>query len=312
MKRNLLETGLLVLAILVLSSFSIRENPQDPPRGKKKERHINLVKIDDDGNRMELDTIIVGDDVFVWNGDTIGGPQEMQWISKGEPERDSLFKRFDMNFDINDDGHGRVFVTRSGKGGKHMVHEFKMFEDSTFDIDENVFFGDGDETMVWFDRGRHDIAFAVPPVKEVPRPPHIRDIRIEKRNNANVIDLSDPEIISFKKKANKDGTEKITIVRKQVNEEMENEMFLFHGGPDDLMLSPERPPMPPAHVRVFKSDDGEMEFMDNIAKGDSAANGKKIKVIEEDGKVIRIKEINKDGKKNVEVDVQVEKEDENY
>ena len=96
MKRNLLETGLLVLAILVLSSFSIRENPQDPPRGKKKERHINLVKIDDDGNRMELDTIIVGDDVFVWNGDTIGGPQEMQWISKGEPERDSLFKRFDM------------------------------------------------------------------------------------------------------------------------------------------------------------------------------------------------------------------------
>jgi len=302
MKRNLFETGLLVLAILVLSSFSIRENPQDPPRGKKKERHINLVKIDDAGNRMELDTIIEGDDVFVWDGDTICGGQKKEWISRGEFQHDSLHKRFDMNFDINDDGHGRVFVMRSGKGGRPMPPIFNMEEDSTFDFDidfdENAFLGDGEDDMVWLDKDRHDMVFTIPPVKGVARPPHVRDIRIETRNNANVIDLSDPGIISFKKKTSKDGTEKITIVRKQVDEEMENEEILFRERSDEMMFGPQRPPMPPAHVRGFRSDDRKMEFIDG-EKLDSDIDGEKMKVIEKDGKVIRIREINKDGKKNV-------------
>ncbi len=39
-----------------------------------------------------------------------------------------------------------------------------------------------------------------------------------KKDRTNIIDLSDPGIISYKKKKNKDGTEKITIVRNHVDE----------------------------------------------------------------------------------------------
>ena len=70
MKRILSQTILPVLSFFILSSFSIRETPQDPPRGKKAEKHIKMVKVDDEGNKVELDTIIAGDEIFVWNGDT--------------------------------------------------------------------------------------------------------------------------------------------------------------------------------------------------------------------------------------------------
>jgi hypothetical protein len=227
MKRNLFETGVFILAILFLSSFSLRENPQDPPRGKKKERHINFVKIDDDRNRMELDTIIKGDGVFVWNGDTIGGADEMKWFSKDGFKHDSLHKRFNMNFDyeISDDGHGNVFVIKSGKGSKHRIHEFKLDGDSAFalNMDENVIFGGGDDAMFWVEKGNHNMVFGAQRVAGIPHPPHVRDIRVfGKPDKANVIDLSDPGIISFKKKTNKDGTEKITIVRKPIDKDTEN------------------------------------------------------------------------------------------
>ena len=65
MNRILSVSAMLACAFFIFSSFSIRENPQDPPRGKKKEKHIKIEKIDDQGNKTEIDTIIKGDDFFV-------------------------------------------------------------------------------------------------------------------------------------------------------------------------------------------------------------------------------------------------------
>ncbi|MBK6283087.1 MAG: hypothetical protein IPF54_10870 [Draconibacterium sp.] len=52
MKRIFSIILLSVFSGILLSSFSIRENPQDPPRGKKTEKHIKMVKIDDNGKKQ--------------------------------------------------------------------------------------------------------------------------------------------------------------------------------------------------------------------------------------------------------------------
>ena len=90
-------------AIFLLSSFSIRENPQDPPRGKKKEKHIKIEKIDDKGNKTEIDTIIKGDDFFVWNGDTIGNHKGFSWFSGDDFDLESLHEKLNFDFDFSND-----------------------------------------------------------------------------------------------------------------------------------------------------------------------------------------------------------------
>jgi hypothetical protein len=187
MKRILMIIFLSGSTFFLLSSlYLIGENPQDPPRDKKTEKHIKMVKVDDDGKKVELDTVITGDQIFVWQGDTIGGGNVMKWISKGDFKMDSIHQNFDMNFEykIDDDGEGNMIIMKSGKGGKHMIMA------------------------------------PVPP--GAPMPPHAPGMMMfRSQNNKNVIDLSDPGIISYDKKIQKDGTEKITIVRKQVREDDE-------------------------------------------------------------------------------------------
>ena len=184
MKRILSAVLLSGLAAFFLSSFYfIGESPQDPPRGKKTEKHIKMVKIDDSGKKMELDTVIHGDQVFVWQGDTIRGGKKFKWITRDDFKMDSIHQNFDMNFEykIEDDGEGNMMIMKSGKGGKHMIMA------------------------------------PVPP--GAPFPPHAPKVMMFRgQKNKNVIDLSDPGIISYDKKLRKDGTEKITIVRKQVPE----------------------------------------------------------------------------------------------
>ncbi len=106
MKRNLFATMIFMLSVFTLTSFSIRENPQEPPRGEKVKKHITLEKIDDKGNKTSLDTVIGNDDFFVWNGDTIGGKTDFKWLAKDGLKLDSLLKNIHMNFDydIKDDG----------------------------------------------------------------------------------------------------------------------------------------------------------------------------------------------------------------
>ncbi len=292
MKRILSITTIFVTAFIVLSAFSIRENPQDPPRGKKTEKHIKMVKVDDKGNKVKLDTVITGDQIFVWNGDTIGG-KELKWISEDKFNVDSFHQNFDMDFEyeIQNGGEGNVIIMKSGKDGKHVLHEYKM---------------EGDNMMWKTDEGEN-MFFAAPGAPHSIRGP--KAMFFGKPKKENIIDLSDPGIISFKKKINKDGTEKITIVRKQPKEEdIELEEEIIIHGSDDVMFHPGNHPNP-TRVKIIKSDDGKVEVIEDenvwhVKEGDA-----NVKVIEEDGKVITIKEIKKDGEKNVEVNVEVKKEE---
>ncbi|NQU52930.1 MAG: hypothetical protein HQ522_10375 [Bacteroidetes bacterium] len=297
MKRNLSITGTFALAILLLSSFSLRENPQDPPRGKKGQKHIKMVKIDEDGKRMELDTILEGKNVFVWEGDTIGKDGGMKWISKGDFDMD-----FDMDFDIDveETADGKVIIMKSGKGGYPVIHEFKMGKDGVH--------GAHDVMLFHGDKGNNKMLFQVPNMPGVPHAPKV--LMMKKQGQGNVIDLSDPGIISYDKKKMKNGTEKITIVRKQVAEkDIElHEEILMNGGVDRSMMLHEVHPGKTQMMKIIKSDDGNVEIFEdgkliNIKEGSGTG-----RFITDDGNVYHIKETKEGNEKKVEVKVEVEEE----
>lgn len=176
MKRLIGITGILVMAFFTLSSFSLRETPQDPPRGKKNVRHIKMVKVDENGGKEELDTVILHDKIFVWQGDTLDIDSRMKWFPKHQLESDSVLRSFDFQFEMDEDSAGNVFIMRPGR-----MHQ--------------------------------------PFVPGVPMPPHAPDVFMLRNGaNANVIDLSDPGIISFKKKKMSGKREKITVIRHEPDE----------------------------------------------------------------------------------------------
>lgn len=279
MKRFFSITMLLGMAVFLLSSFIlIGDYPQNPPRTKKTEKHIKMVKVDDNGKKMELDTILTSDESFVWNGDTIGGGKEMKWITKEDFKMDSMHMNTDMTFEYNieDDGKGNMVIMKSGKGGKHMIMA------------------------------------PVPP--GAPIPPNAPKVMIfGNHNRKNVIDLSDPGIISYTKKIQKDGTEKITIVRKQVNEDeaemMEDVMINAPHGSDAFFYG--NSPKHVKTVKVIKSDDGTF----NVYEDDSVIRIKgengEATFTGDEGEVIHIKEIKEGEGKKVEVKVEKKVEKEN-
>jgi len=291
MKRILSLTGTSVFILILLSAFSIRESPQDPPRGKKTERHIKMVKVDDNGKKIELDTILHNDNVFVWNGDTIGGGKEFKWLSKDDFKLDSIHQNFDMNFEykIEDAGDGKMMILKSGKNGKK----------------------EKNDVMIWKGEDGENTFFHAPARPGAPLPPHAPNMMFfGNKKKGNVIDLSDPGIISFDKKVRKDGTEKITIVRKQVSEEDKefNEEIIFHGaGPAPMMIH-ENHPGENKTIRIIKSDDGKVEVIENGGSWSVKEGDENVKIIKEDGKIIHIKEIKEGDEKKVEVKVEVEEE----
>jgi hypothetical protein len=268
------------LSVILLSGFAffsltslylIDENPQDPPRSKKTEKHIKMVKVDDSGKKVELDTVIHGNQVFVWQGDTIGGGKELKWITRDDFKMDSVH-RFD--YKIEGDGNKRVMIMKSDKGNDHMI-------------------------MAPF-----------PP--DVPMPPHAPKVMMFRgQKNKNVIDLSDPGIISYDKKLRKNGTEKITIVRKQVADN--------YSAIEDVLITPPHiddeffmggSPKRAKTVRVIKSDDGTVKVFEDEKVMHFEGDKGEATFIGDDGEVIHIKETKEGGEKQIEVKVEkkVEKE----
>ncbi len=288
MKRILSITGILALAFLFTSAISIRETPQDPPRGKKAKKHIKMVKVGDDGKKVEIDTIIEGDNVFVFDGDTIGGHKALKWISE---ENFDFTGDFDMGFDIDieEDGKGKVIIMKSGKGGKEMIREFKIDGDSD-NLHRIKVITDGDcedvDIRKWHSKSGNDIFFGAPHAPKV--------IRIEK-HGGNVIDLSDPGIISFDKKDLKDGKEKIVIVRnKPSEEELEiHEEIIMHGAKGAPMMIHEGHPKKVKQIKVIAGDEGHVEIFEDgkLWSVDEMEEG--TKVIEKDGKKSSLKRLKK-------------------
>lgn len=150
-KRALIISWMLLGFALSSTLISAQDNDM--------ERHIVIVKTEN-GNTMELDTIVIGDDPFLWLGDIISF-RDMG--SFKIPNIDSLNK---------------------------IMFLYKEDLDSILE---------------------HEIV--IPDIDFSGKIPDIRVLR--QRTNENIIDLTDPGIISYKKKQLRGGREKIVIIREE-------------------------------------------------------------------------------------------------
>lgn len=302
MKSIFTIAAMLVSAILFTSAVLFNDMPQDPPQKPKKQ--IKMVKVDDDGKKVEIDTVIEADQVFVWNGDTIGEPGNMKWISKGgEFEFDG---DMDFDFDVETDGEAKVFVMKNRNMTAPQVFEFKSDDDSVKQYRVKVIAAeDGDhvDVMKWNGNGGENVFFGAP--KQAHEMLFIGD-----QKKGNVIDLSDPGIISYEKKELKDGKEKIVIVREKPDEQAKemNEEIIIRGAGQPMMIHEAHPGME-KRIKVIAEDDGKIEIIEDGEVWDIENMEEGEKVIEKDGKKIIIRKTKEGGEMKVDVEVEEEIEE---
>nr|WP_320020775.1 hypothetical protein [uncultured Draconibacterium sp.] len=300
MKQVLSLTGILALALFLSSAISINEAPQYPPKTKKDKKHIKIVKVEDDGAKMKIDTVIEANQVFVWNGDTIDNGKELKWISKEDFD-------FDIDFDVNleSDENGNVFILKGDGASKPVTYSFKTDDgDSTRHIMMEVTSDDlTSDIMQWHSKNGSKMFF------DAPRSVGPKVFHINKQKSGNVIDLSDPGIISFEKKELKNGKEKIVIVReKPSKEDMEiHEEIIMHNSSAAPMIIHEGMPNMTKRIKVIADDDGHVEILEDGKSWIVEGSDEDTKFIEKDGKKIIIKKTKKDGE--IKVDVEVEEEE---
>ena len=304
MKQVLSLTGILALALFFSSAISINEAPQDPPKTKKEKKHIKIVKVDDDGKKMQIDTVIEANQVFVWNGDTIGGGKALSWISEEDFD-------FDMDFDIDveSDENGNVFILKGDGASKPMTYEFRTNDGDSSKhimmkvISDNV----SSDIMQWHSKNGNEMLFGKPG-SAGPKVFHIN-----KQKSGNVIDLSDPGIISFEKKELKNGKEKIVIVREKPSEEdvEVHEEIIMHNSDAAPMIIHEGMPNMTKRIKVIADDEGHVEILENGKTWTVEESDEDTQVIEKDGKKIIIKKTKKDGEMKVDVEVEENIEEEN-
>jgi hypothetical protein len=214
MKKNVV--FMLVVAALFVAASGMKPVRQDDPPGKKKNAHIRIVTVID-GKEQVVDTIIAGDNVQVFHS---GKGKDFTWTTTGEVLSDSILKNLEV---IREGVDGKkVIIHREGSGkGQVYITETETLGDSGKKIIVHVEKGEPGDNHVFMARPgvRHErrlmhAPFAPGldvPLSGVPFRRHIQ--------GRNVIDLTDPGIISFEKKKLSGGREKITIIRNEVKEE---------------------------------------------------------------------------------------------
>jgi len=283
MKRILSVFGISALAVTLLSSVGFAQK-NDEKKAPEKSRHIKIMKMVD-GKKMELDTVITGNQLLVWQGDTINPSKHHgEFASSGFDK----LHRFDV--EVNDkDGKRNVMIYRhkGQKDGRPLIWEMDSDnEDQEFNLADGDSVGkkiiirkrmrDRDGNEVFYFNGQDMKHFPpMPPVPPVPPVPHFK--MLMHPDAGRVIDLNDPNIISYKKKDMSGGREKIEIIRKKSDKDKKM-TFEFRDG--DEPGSPEAIEMP--------GMDGDVHQM--------RITEKKTKVDDKDGKQVEVKVETEDNK----------------
>lgn len=278
MKNKLLLFGTIGLTGVLLSSFMLVQKG-DEAQEPKKSRHIKMTKIEN-GKKMELDTVFTNDDVFVWDGDTIN---PVKHIGKFSSSGSGKMQKVDVKVD-RQDGKEKVMIIRhsGGKSGEPMIWNMDSGDDMeivTEDIDsagkriivrKRMKDGTADQ-MIFMNDGREMLVPPPPPVPPVPTFPHMKVMKMQ--HAGQIIDLNDPNIVSYKKKDVNGGLEKIEIIRKK-SENQENVMFNFNS--DSELMIPE-PPDAPEFNWESEGDSIRMKIIEKrkVIKGN---NGKEIEI----------------------------------
>lgn len=273
MKNKWILFGFVGITGVLVSSFALVQKEKETQEPKKS-RHIKMMKIEN-GKKMELDTVLTGDNVFVWNGDTINMNEDTRKIGT------SGFQRTGVSVD-HQNGNKKVMIIKhqGGKKGnpaKWNIDSCDDMEILTEDIDSvgkriviRKRVGDGQSDELIFMNDGHEML--VPPPPPPPPPfPHMKAMKMQ--HGGQIIDLNDPEIVSYKKKDLKGGMEKIEIIRKK-STKMEDTSFNFHF--DDELMPPEAPDAPEFNWES-DGDSLRMKIMETrkVVKG---KNGKEIEV----------------------------------
>ena len=221
MKNILLSFGVAGLTTVLLSSFALMRADKEVQEPKK-ERHIRMTKIEN-GKKTELDTILTNDDVFIWNGDTLSPAKH---IRKFNPSGFDKLHRVDVKVDRLNGKERMLIMTRKGvREGDPAIWNTDscgVLEIVTENIDSlgkkvvvRKRIGDGGKNqMIYFHDGNLKHLPPVPPMP--PSPPHLNMLRMQ--HSDHLIDLNDPDIITYKKKMLKGDREKIEIIRKKTTE----------------------------------------------------------------------------------------------
>ena len=270
MKHKLAVFGLVGLATFGLTSFTSemgKDNQQEP----KKTRHIKMTKIEN-GKKMELDTILTDDEAFIWNGDTIGGKDFTRHLSHSDFKRMGHEKIFaDGNKNLN-----KVMIYRKRGGDpmlRHMSHgeNVEVFTESDGDsigkriiIQQQI--NDRNDHLMFMD---DSVEMPFPPSPPMPPAPRMRILHAN--HAGTVIDLNDPDIITYRKKDLKGGREKIEIIRKK-SKDSEKMNFNFKIGNDFVM-----PPMPEAPEFNWQPDSADENM--SIIEKEETIDGKKAREI---------------------------------
>jgi len=274
MKNTLLSFGLAGITTALLSfTFVQKGNEVQEP---KKSRHIKMVKIEN-GKKMELDTVLTNDDVFVWHGDTIGGKMGGKHFSSS-----GTGKMQHVNVTVDDkDGKENVMIIRhnKGKSGEPMIWNMDSGDDMeivTEDIDslgkqivvrKRIKDGEGKHMMFFNDSDMKHF----PPVPPVPPVAHFKSLR--ENQSGRLIDLNDPNIVTYKKKDLKGGLEKIEIIRKK-SKDQKNMTFEYKV---DKNLMPPHAPGAPEMIHEFNADGKDFKIIRKEKQTDDG-KGKEIEI----------------------------------
>ena len=283
MKHTLALIGIAGLVTLAVTSASFAQKG-DEAKDKTKTRHIKLTKIEN-GKKMELDTIVAGNDVFVWKGDTIGGKDMAKRISS---EVTGKMKHIKVIVDGDDKNENvMIYHMKDGKKGEPMVLHMESGDQDEILTEEP---GDSIHKRIIIRKrmkDSHDLMndaemkhfHGMPPM-----PPMMHMKMMKYQQSSRVIDLNDPNIISYHKKDLKNGRQKIEIIRNKPNESQD---MNFNYNFNENLDTPE-PPEPPEAPNFSKESDDDQQRTKIIEK-DVKVNGK-------DGKEIKVEVETKDQK----------------
>lgn len=272
MKHTLALFGLAGLVTLLFSS-SVFGQKGDEAKETPKTRHIKMTKIEN-GKKMELDTVVTGNEVFVWKDDTIGGDELGKHFG---PSGFDKMKHIKVVVD-GDENNEKVMIyhIKKGKSGKPVILHMESGDD---DDDEmtNEQVGDSVQKRIVIRKRTKDgnedqmICLDGPDMKHFPPMPPMPHMGMKGQHTGRIIDLNDPNIISYRKKSMRGDREKIEIIRKK-SEGPENMNFNFSF--DDNSEAPV-PTEAPEFIREFNDDNQRTKIIEKDVKVD----GKDVKEI---------------------------------
>ncbi|MFA9391057.1 MAG: hypothetical protein ACERKD_14705 [Prolixibacteraceae bacterium] len=182
----------LAVSLMMLLSNLAKANEGDSTKIEKK--IIKTIVINEDGKTVTDSTYIYeGDKVKLivnTNTDKFSNQKMKHRIVSGPHGNSALWTNDDEHtFDVNIDTDGDSSKVIIMKGPEGIVKEFRFKNGDISDPRMMMLSED--------DFGNRSNGF-----------------RIDRKTNRNLIDLNDPDIISFNKETLKNGNEKITIIRK--------------------------------------------------------------------------------------------------